>query len=136
MPNWCDNRVYIWCDEPEVLKNFVKAFMPNGYLDFYAIVPLGLGNDEAGKPLWDYNTAIDKWGTKWPLCDEDADTHHISEDGIEATFDTAWGPPAGIYQSIDGWFAENTKDLSDYSISWFYDEPGMQFAGYLNNEAY
>lgn len=133
MPNWCENRVSIYCDRPEILKEFTKECMTNGVFDFFKIVPLGLGEDENGNPKWEYNTAIGKWGTKWQLCDDDADGFLIKEDRIEANFDTAWGPPVGIYDAIEAWFQDRVNP-SDFSISWFYDEPGMQFAGYLNNE--
>ena len=131
MPNWCDNRVSIHCNDKSIIKEFVDNFMTNGVLDFFKIVPLGLGNDEEGNPKWDYHAAVDKWGTKWPLSDEDADSTHIQENTIDMFFVTAWAPPEGIYNAIDEWFDERTPD---FSISWFYDEPGMEFAGYLNNE--
>jgi hypothetical protein len=131
MPNWCENRVDIYCHDPEILKEFVDTFMPNGYFDFHRIAPLDLGTLENGEPKWDYDTAVKKWGTKWQIGDEVADRFEIEEDMIRGWFDTAWAPPEGIYHAIDNWFAERE---ADYSISWFYDEPGMQFAGYLNNE--
>lgn len=133
MPNWCENRVDLYCDDEEALKNFVEAFMPKGYFDFHALVPLGFGMNDDGNPAWDYNTAVNKWGTKWQLCDDDRDSFDIRENSIHASFDTAWAPPEGIYHAIDDWFNENARQDS-HSISWFYDEPGMQFAGYLNNE--
>lgn len=130
MPNWCENRVSIYCNEEEILKEFVDTFMPDGFFDFHAIVPLGLGMNDDGEQAWDHGLAVGKWGTKWPLCEDDADNFHVSSDSIDASFDTAWSPPEGIYYAIDAWF--ESKD-ADFSISWFYDEPGMQFAGYLNN---
>ena len=39
---------------------------------------------------------------------------------------TAWSPPYGIFDKIK-------EDFPDVGISWFYDEPGMEFAGYLPN---
>ena len=131
MPNWCENRVSIYCHDEDILNEFVNTFMPKGYFDFYRIVDLGLGTNEDGTLKWDYNTAVEKWGTKWPLADEDADGFQVNGDHIDADFNTAWGPPEGIYHAIDSWFDDRT---SDFEISWFYDEPGMQFAGYLNNE--
>jgi len=35
-----------------------------------------------------------------------------------------WCPPEGIYRKVKELFP-------DLDISWFYDEPAMQFAGYL-----
>ena len=131
MPNWCENRVSIYCGDKDLLQEFVNTFMPKGYFDFHAIVPLGLGMNDDGEQAWDYNLAVEKWGTKWPLADEDKDRFSVYGDCIDADFDTAWSPPVGIYNAIDSWFVERN---ADYSISWFYDEPGMQFAGYLNNE--
>ena len=46
--------------------------------------------------------------------------------GPHAGFNTAWGPASGIYDKIK-------EDFPDVGISWFYDEPGMEFAGYLPN---
>lgn len=131
MPNWCENRVSIYCDQPEILKQFVDECMTDGVFDFYKILPLNLGNNEDGSPTWDYTTACNKWGTKWPIGAEDGTHFDITENHIDANFDTAWGPPEGIYRAIDSWFEQRD---ADFSISWFYDEPGMQFAGYLNNE--
>ena len=39
-------------------------------------------------------------------------------------FDTAWAPPEEICYRLREMF-------QDLTISWFYDEPGMQTAGYL-----
>ena len=131
MPNWCENRVDIWCEDEDLITEFVKSFMPEGYLDFHLICPLGLGDGKNGKPNWDYNTAVGKWGTKWDLDKSYADYTTISDTNIHMSFETAWAPPHGIYRAINDWFMQRTFE---YSITWFYDEPGMQFAGYLNNE--
>ena len=60
------------------------------------------------------------------MCDKF--TAEIDEESgyAEFGFNTAWGPADGIYRKI-------TEDFPDVSISWFYDEPGMEFAGYLPN---
>ena len=49
---------------------------------------------------------------------------------IEISFETPWGPAEGIYNHLVEWAEEEKVGLN---ISWFYDEPGMQFAGYLGN---
>ena len=51
---------------------------------------------------------------------DDTDMPH----GFEVTFETAWSPPEEVCYAI--------KDqYDDLSISWFYDEPGCEVAGYL-----
>ena len=37
--------------------------------------------------------------------------------------DTAWGPPTGVIEAL-------REQCPDFSISAFYDEPGMEMAGY------
>ena len=42
----------------------------------------------------------------------------------EFSFNTAWAPADGIYKAI-------VDKYPDVGISWFYDEPGCELAGYL-----
>jgi hypothetical protein len=69
-----------------------------------------------------YNWRNDNWGTKWEAYDKeivDAD-----DDCFQVTFNTAWAPPEPI--------ADRLKMLfPDLYVQWFYDEPGMEIAGYL-----
>ena len=137
MPNWCENRVEIGFDTIEDKKMFVNRCLteaadePGAYfLDFHKIRPLGLGTDENNMPNWDYNMAVDLWGTKWEVKEIVTDQKWVEDKEdlwIEMDFDTAWAPPDGIYNELNAIF-------DDASISWFYHEPNMQFAGYLNNE--
>ena len=70
-----------------------------------------------------YNWRVQNWGTKWD-CDtleiDDTDMPH----GFEVNFETAWSPPEEICNAI-------REQYDDLSISWFYDEPGCEIAGYL-----
>ena len=69
-----------------------------------------------------YDWCNDNWTCKWDACDVYLD---IDEpDYLQYRFDTAWGPPENIYEILK-------LQHPDIHISWFYDEPGMQFAGYL-----
>ena len=43
---------------------------------------------------------------------------------IEINFNTAWSPPEAICRKLRDMFP-------DLSVSWFFDEPGMEVAGYL-----
>lgn len=61
----------------------------------------------------------------------DANAIQILDDSpgyLSLAFDTAWSPPEGIYDALGQIIAEQDLDIR---ISWFYDEPGMQVAGYL-----
>ena len=70
-----------------------------------------------------YNWRVQNWGTKWDcytLEIDDTDLPH----GFEVTFETAWSPPEEVCYAI-------REQYPNVSISWFYDEPGCEIAGYL-----
>ena len=70
-----------------------------------------------------YNSRVQNWGTKWDcytLEMDDTDLPH----GFEVTFETAWSPPEEVCSAI-------REQYPNVSISWFYDEPGCEIAGYL-----
>ena len=70
-----------------------------------------------------YNWRVQNWGTKWDcytLEIDDSDLPH----GFEVTFETAWSPPEAICNEI-------REQYPDLAVSWFYDEPGCEIAGYL-----
>ena len=140
MPNWCENRVRLSDngDNSEQFDKLVKLL--DGPNPFNSIFPRpdfpNIPNDKGevvhvtynfpdGKndDRW-YHWCVDNWGTKWDMCDKF--TADIDEGWAEFGFNTAWGPPQGIYEKI-------TEDFPDVGVSWFYDEPGMEFAGYLPN---
>ena len=70
-----------------------------------------------------YNWRCQNWGTKWDcytLEIDDTDLPH----GFEVTFEAAWSPPEEVCSAI-------REQYPNVSISWFYDEPGCEIAGYL-----
>ena len=70
-----------------------------------------------------YNWRVQNWGTKWDCYSleiDDTDMPH----GFEVNFETAWSPPEEVCNAIRDQF-------DDLSLSWFYDEPGCELAGYL-----
>jgi len=71
-----------------------------------------------------YNWRIDKWGTKWEAYDQSTGEIDSECGYAEFTFNTAWAPADGIYNAI-------VEKFPDVGISWFYDEPGCEIAGYL-----
>ena len=70
-----------------------------------------------------YNWRVQNWGTKWDCYDLTIEEDELPN-GFQATFNTAWSPPEDINTAI-------REKYPDVSISWFYDEPGMEVAGYL-----
>jgi hypothetical protein len=148
MPNWCENRVSIHGDKKTV-KSFIKEAIKDEKFQFKNLIPMpedlrdttsgfmGKGTPEQeeleerqtknlrkyGYKDW-YDWANDVWGTKW---DVDVEVDYVGDDCIQMNFDTAWGPPVGVYNYI-------STAYPDLTVSWFFDEPGCEVAGYLNNE--
>ena len=140
MPNWCENRVTV-SGPFETVAAFYQDHVELCKRDFFhSILPMPeelrgttkTFGDEVNKELVDkygadnwYDWANANWGTKW---DVDVDSDYYPEcDSMTLHFDTAWGPPAGVYKAL-------CEMYPTLSITWFYDEPGMMFAGYLNTE--
>ena len=69
-----------------------------------------------------YDWRLQNWDTKW-----DAYDVVVTDDDpeqLEVEFNTAWSPPEAICDKL-------REDYPDIAISWFYDEPGCEIAGYL-----
>ena len=152
MPNWCDNRVTISSntEDDSQFKELVAKFqverpfneiypmpdfktIPNkdGELPVKREIKSPDGSvmhitydfpDEKNDDRW-YHWCIDNWGTKW---DVNLVGSEVNESYAEFEFQTAWAPASGIFDKIK-------EDYPDVAISWFYDEPGMEIAGYLPN---
>jgi len=70
-----------------------------------------------------YDWRCQNWDTKWDAYD--VEQHDFDDpDQYEVTFNTAWSPPDAICNQI-------REDYPDVEVSWFYDEPGCEIAGYL-----
>lgn len=106
MPNWCSNTV-TFVNEPAMIDR-VEAAVKNGSL-FEEFVPIG---------EWDYDRAVETWGTKWDIGDWDIVDR--AESTITVNFMTAWSPPLNVYDSM----------LDEgFEITAQYYEPGMAFVG-------
>ena len=70
-----------------------------------------------------YNWRCHNWGTKWDAYSMEIDDSDMPH-GFEVQFETAWSPPEEVCNAI-------RDQYDDLSISWFYDEPGCELAGYL-----
>ena len=64
----------------------------------------------------------EKVNSKEPPKKEDMNEDEL--ESFQAEFDTAWSPPEAICHALRDKFP-------DMCISWFFDEPGMEVAGYL-----
>jgi hypothetical protein len=115
MPNWCQNSIDIYADSKEKLE----ALIENGRM-FENIIPLG---------TWDYNRAINEWGTKWDLGADDVANFQIDgEDGeyhLSAYFDTAWSPPIEVYKVLVE---------QGFVLRALYSEMGCGFMGIFDSE--
>lgn len=150
MPNWCMNRVSISGSEEDIKKITKLVSTKDSALSFNNIIPAPnwnkIPNEKGELPVkeeiknkegvvvmttnnfpdgknddrW-YSWQCENWGTKWDACSVEV----VSEgtDYIEYEFETAWSPPHPIIDKL-------REDFPDVSISAFYDEPGMQIAGY------
>ena len=109
MPNWCYNNVDITATTEEgkdLLDRISRAETADGFFELFR--PIG---------EWDYNTALEKWGTKW-----DVDPTDVDYDGttLSSSFDSAWSPPVALYEYLVA---------QGFEVSANFYEPGMDFAG-------
>ena len=165
MPNHCYNRVQVYSQNPEVIKEIHDIFETgtNPYVDktvFGQIIPepdwtnTPLADEDVQEYNWSkkrgevgelpvvkdkgfgeglyfestdvnddrwYNWRVANWGTKWDCYDLTIDE---DEQELNLQFNTAWSPPEEICRALK-------EKFEDADIQWFYDEPGMEFAGYL-----
>ena len=154
MPNWCYNRIRIDADSDQVeqLKEIHDIFDKHSD-PFNQILPIpdfkNIPNEKGelpkleqhkgkdGEIMWEtynfpdgknddrwYHWNIQNWGTKWDVTAQNVEIEYEDDEQLEMSFETAWAPPEPICYRLREMF----KDLH---FSWFYDEPGMETAGYL-----
>ena len=160
MPNHCHNRVTVysanthdvakikqifedencfgqiipepdWANTPLMSKDvkeysFSKPRGKVGELPQYVDSPLGgkmlrFKSTDHNDDRW-YDWRVQHWDTKWDAYE--VEVTDDDPDNFEVHFDTAWSPPEAICSAI-------REQYPDVSVSWFYDEPGCEIAGYL-----
>ena len=153
MPNHCYNRVTISAHEgkEDQFKAVLKAFESDS--PFQALYPQpdwpNTPNENGDLPKlkelknpdgsifhityefpdgknddrW-YDWCYQHWGTKWDAYDRSEGDIDEECGYAEFSFNTAWAPADGVYKAI-------VEKYPDVGISWFYDEPGCELAGYL-----
>ena len=161
MPNHCYNRVTLYpagSDTPKAIADIekIKGFFEDENT-FNHIIPepdwantplltsdnhygtkygkdgeLPIWTEKYGKRLmfqstgitdqrW-YDWRVQNWDTKWDAYD--VEVVDPDPENMEITFNTAWSPPEAICSAL-------REQYPDVSVSWFYDEPGCEIAGYL-----
>ena len=131
MPNHCFNRIEIYGKEASKIASkieseetpfdFTKIFPEPDYDKVEVFSTFG----EKTKPVtkdqawWDWR--VQNWGTKWNSYD--CEVIEMDDEQVEYTFSTAWSPPEGVIEKL-------REQYPDVSITAFYDEPGMEIAGY------
>ena len=141
MPNWCNNTVEIYHQDPAMIERARKGFNEGALLNEFLPVPedlqitagfLGHGTPEQaelelkeqanlkkyGCKNW-YDWCVANWGTKWDVGGDGYEAQDI-EGGLMLTFDSAWSPPIGAFEKL--------VEMG-FSIRAMYYEPGMAFAG-------
>ena len=143
MPNHCHNRVTFYSANTDAVAKLKQIFEDENC--FGQIIPepdwpntpnkdgelpvkhedpwLTYRFESTGKQddRW-YDWRLQNWDTKWDAYDVE-----VTDDDPECTeieFNTAWSPPEAICHAL-------REQYPDVSISWFYDEPGCEIAGYL-----
>ena len=157
MPNHCHNRVTIWSEDQATIENLKNLFegeqvfgqiipepdWPNTPLMSKDVQGIVYDRGKVGElPVklidpWEryvfqstgrsddrwYDWRVQNWDTKWDAYDVQVDGGY-DDDEITVEFNTAWSPPEAICNEI-------REQYPDVSISWFFDEPGCEIAGYL-----
>ena len=124
MPNWCENRVSISADANQI-KEIKELFSQDN--PFNTLIPQP---PEEELPQFDnvtpggYSWRVNHWGTKWDISAQDVSFDQDDEDYLQIEFDTAWAPADGICNKL-------REKYENVDIIWFYDEPGIQDAGYI-----
>ena len=151
MPNHCHNRVSFYSDDttailklynifengtnPKTKETVFGAFIPEP--DWKTTpnakgeLPIQPDKDSMYPPQFPdgktddrwYSWRLANWGTKWDCYDLTIDEDELPN-GFIAEFNTAWSPPEEICHAVK-------EQFDDLCVSWFFDEPGMEVAGYL-----
>jgi hypothetical protein len=144
MPNWCNNSVEIYHNDPKMIERVRTAFNGEGLLQEFIPVPADLRNIVAGSvpeaeraehelkeefnritygyTNW-YDFCVNEWGTKWDV-GADGNPAQDIPGGLMLGFDSAWAPPVAAYEKLQA---------MGFRITAMYYECGMAFAGIWDN---
>lgn len=144
MPNWCNNSVEIYHEDPAMIERVRTAFNGEGLLQEFIPVPQALRDTVSGSMGEDkreahelqmksnieqygykdwYDFCVNEWGTKWEI-GADGNPAQDIPGGLMLGFDSAWSPPIAAYEKLTE---------MGFRITAMYYEPGMAFAGVWDN---
>ena len=122
MPNWCYNNLTLQVQDDQKAEEF-EAFLKtlseadedatSGLFTYFLPIPDDKESD------W-YSWRIENWGTKWDVTTPEWE--RIEDNTFVLSFDTAWGPPTSLYESI------YERD-DEWEVTAYYSETGMGFVG-------
>ena len=139
MPNWCNNSVEIYHEDPAMIERVRKAFNDGALLNEFIPVPADLqivagsvpvaeeaehkakeetNREKHGYTNW-YDFCVNEWGTKWDI-GADGNPAQDIPGGLMLGFDSAWAPPCAAYEKLAA---------LGFRITAMYYEGGMCFAG-------
>ena len=140
MPNWCNNSVEIYHEDPAMIERVRTAFNDGRLLAEFIPIPQSLrivagcvGDPDEQKKLeedtarnkevhgygnW-YDYCVNEWGTKWDV-GADGNPAQDIPGGLRLGFESAWAPPCAAYDKLTE---------QGFRIRAMYFEPGMAFAG-------
>ena len=140
MPNWCNNSVEIYHEDPAMIERVREAFNKGALLQEFIPVPesLQIVAGSVGDPVeqakliedtnrnlevhgygnW-YDFCVNEWGTKWDI-GADGNPAQDIPGGLMLGFDSAWAPPCAAYEKLTE---------QGFRIRAMYYEGGMAFAG-------
>ena len=139
MPNWCNNSVEIYHEDPKMIERVRKAFDEGTLLQEFIPIPADLQIVAGSVPVaeeaehklkeefnrltygytnW-YDFCVNEWGTKWDIAADGNPAQDIPG-GLMLGFDSAWSPPVAAYEKLTE---------QGFRIRAMYYESGMAFAG-------
>ena len=121
-PDW-ENTPLMSSDMPK--HDWDKAKGKVGELPQMVETPYGLSLRFVSTGISDdrwYDWRLQNWDTKWDCYD--VVVTDDDPDSLEVECNTAWSPPEAVCSAL-------REQYPDLSVSWFYDEPGCEIAGYL-----
>lgn len=150
MPNWCEQDLYVTCDEEdkEELKLFYERFKEK--LETEEIIPYAdktalrekwntlneeekkrwsMGEndeEEAFNQYWFNSGGIewcrDNWGTKWGVCNWALVEEHLKYNELQFGFNSAWSPALTVITALSRLYPK-----LEFRVNYF--EQGCQFNG-------
>jgi hypothetical protein len=146
MPNWCNNSITLKHKDPVMIERAFKSLCKGEFLSEFFPCPKDLLETVAGFPGEDkraeheaqqkrnielyghkdwYDWQVANWGTKWDVGGDDGLIQKLSENSLDASFDSAWAPPIRAYEQLCA---------LGFIIKAYYDEPGMCFCGVFTGD--